>query len=109
VDFFLRGVAEQARDALERTRRLLDLWETYRKQVSAGRASALQLRLIDALFEKPVISVPQTARLLGVTDAAARKNVEKLVGAGILTEARSTRPRLYLAQDVFRVVDAPLD
>jgi Fic family protein len=109
VDFFLRGVAEQARDALERTRRLLDLWETYRKQVSAGRASALQPRLIDALFETPVISVPQTARLLGVTDAAARKNVEKLVGAGILTEARSTRPRLYLAQDVFRLVDAPLD
>lgn len=82
--FFLHGVSEQARDAARRARRLQDLQREWRQQVTRARSSALLLRLVDSLFEAPVLTIPQAERLLGVAYRSAKLNVEKLVQLGIL-------------------------
>lgn len=84
--FFLRGVAEQSRDATTRTKRLQDLQNTWREAVTHARSSALLVRLVDHLFVSPVFTVPSAARILGVTYPAARANVDKLVEAGIVEQ-----------------------
>lgn len=33
IEFFLKGVAEQSRDAIWRTGKLLDLWKSYRRRL----------------------------------------------------------------------------
>lgn len=86
IKFFAEGVAEEADQALERTRKLLELWQDYRKRLQKARSSALLLKLVDRLFEQPVFTIPETARFLGVTYPAARSNIEKLVRVGLVQD-----------------------
>lgn len=107
LSFFLDVVAYQARDALQRARALHDLRERMRKQTATGRASASAMRLVDALFDVPVITIPRAKTLLGVTHRAASLNIDKLVELEILREVQhGRRPRLFIAPEVMRVVEA---
>jgi Fic family protein len=83
VEFFLQGVALQARDAMGRAKRLQDLQLEWRARL-AGARSALPLRLTDYLFQSPVLTIPQAQGVLGVTYHSARRTVEKLITVGVL-------------------------
>jgi Fic family protein len=99
--FFLRGMAEQARDAIQRSHRLLDLWQGYRNRLSSARAPALLLKLVDALFELVAITIPRAGQLLKVTPRSAQQNVEKLEKAGIVKEVTGKpRHRIYVAHEI---------
>ena len=105
VIFFLHGVAEQSQDAILRARRLQDLRETWRRQLTQARASALLLRLADGLFALPIITIPEANRLLGVTYPSARRNIEKLVEAGILRPLdNSSYRKAYLAPEILEII-----
>ena len=107
INFFLRGVEEQSRDAVKKSSRLLDLWQQYRQRLQSGRASALGLRLVDELFAAPVITYGGAANLLGVTQRAARLNVEKLIEIGILKEASGRRRnRIFAATEIIGILEA---
>ncbi|MBA3876395.1 MAG: cell filamentation protein Fic [Anaerolinea sp.] len=103
--FFLRGVAEQSRDATARAKRLQDLQTAWREAVTHARSSALLLRLVDHLFRSPVITVPAVRDLLGVTYPAAKANIEKLVQAGIVEPFDvASYGRRYWAPQVIRTI-----
>ncbi|MBC7106093.1 MAG: Fic family protein, partial [Firmicutes bacterium] len=112
--FFLRGVESQARDAAERAARLLELRRGYRERFQRPRASAVLPGLVDLLFRCPVITVPLAARQLGVTYATAARQVESLVRAGVLREAKRGRAgvrrrnRVFVAEEVLAAVEGPL-
>ena len=83
--YFLAGVREQSQDAVLRLRQLIELRETWRRQLSKSKASASALRLVDELFTTPIITIPEaTRRLEPMTARGARKVVQKLMAAGIL-------------------------
>ncbi|MCE2654113.1 MAG: Fic family protein [Planctomycetaceae bacterium] len=104
--FFLRGVAESAMDAVERAAKLSALREDYRRRLVGRRASAHPLALADQLFAHPAISVPQAAKLLGVTQRAAQLNIDKLVAAKIVQEVTGRkRNRVFLATEIVRAVE----
>jgi Fic family protein len=103
--FFLEGVAEQSADATARALRLVELRERYRGVLQQVRASALPLRLVDHLFDRPAITVAQAQGLLQVTRRAASLNVEKLVDAGILRETTGReRNRIFVAEEILGLV-----
>ena len=106
VLFFLHGVAEQAEDAMARARDLQDLREDWHKRLSQARTSALALRLTEALFTTPIITIPQAQRLLVVTYPSAQRNVERLVQAGILQlVSESGYGKTYVATEIFKVIE----
>lgn len=106
LGFFLRGVTEQSRDAIQRSQRLLDLWQNYRQRMQTARAPALLLQLIDALFERVAITIPHAGKLLGVTPRSAQQNIEKLEKAGILQEVTGKdRNRIYLALEIIAALE----
>jgi cell filamentation protein, protein adenylyltransferase len=106
IDFFLRGVAEQSLDAVQRGTRLMDLREDFRARLAKRPASAQPLRLADALFAQPALTVSQAARLLDLTPRAAQLNVDKLVAAGILREVTGRkRDRVYVAEEIRNAVE----
>jgi Fic family protein len=110
VGFFLAGVAQQSQDAIQRSQRLLKLWEEYRRRLQRVRASALLLRLVDELFARPAITVNSARRRLGVTHRTARLNVYRLAKEGILREGTGKqRNRVYVAPEIIEIVesDAP--
>jgi len=104
--FFLRGIAEQAQDAVERARQLQDLREEWHRRLTQARMSALLLRLADALFQSPILTIPQAQQQLGVTYPSAQRNVEKLVQAGILQPASEeiAYGKTYLAPEIIRAI-----
>lgn len=106
--FFLEGVAEQAWDALVRSRRVRDLQERYRELLQKERASANAMRLLDHLFTNPFVSAPIARRVLDVTYAGARGIVERLESLGILEPVSGAWPRLYVARELLRVIEAPI-
>lgn len=86
--FFLRGVIEVAGEAAETARRILQMREDHRAAVTAklGRAAANGHKVLESLFDRPIISVNDVRRLTGTTYAAANVLVARLLGAGVLSE-----------------------
>ena len=105
--FFLRGVVEQSNDAFERSRQLLGLQQHYHAQIKSKR-SALQIRIIDLLIERPVVTVIFIRDHFGVTYPTAKANLEKLVHLGIVTPgAIGGRHRYFVAESVMDVISRP--
>ncbi|MFZ0786884.1 MAG: Fic family protein [Candidatus Acidiferrales bacterium] len=105
--FFLVGVAEQAKDAVDRAQKLLALRDAYRVKMQSSHAPGSCLVLIDTLFELPALTVPLAAKKLNQSYAGAKLNVLKLVSAGILKEASKTQhPKLYVAPGILELVPA---
>jgi Fic family protein len=106
--FFLRGVAEQAHDAIARSRRVRELHERYRTVLQDRRGSTNVLRLLDDLFVNPYMTAPRAHEKLGVSREAARRIIERFVDAGILTYVAGAWPRIYVARELLGVIDAPV-
>ncbi len=108
--FFLRGVADQAGDAMLRARYLQDLRERYRSGFQAAQAAAGLLQAVDLLFAQPVLTVRQVERQLGVTFSTAQRYVKRLEDAGLLHEVTGqARNRVYRADEVLRAIEKPMD
>lgn len=105
--YFLTGVAEQARDTLERIRRVRELQDRYRDRLQAGRVSGNVFRLLDEFFAAPFMTVPRAAKRLDITTAGARNIVEKLRDLDIVQLQAGSWPRLYVATELLEIIDAP--
>lgn len=86
--FFLRGVIEVAGEAAETARRIQMLREQHRTAITdkLGRAAANGHRVLESLFDRPIVSVANVKGMTGTTYAAANNLVAKLVEVGILVE-----------------------
>jgi len=96
--FFLRGVAEVSAEATETSRRILALREGYRALVTAhlGRTAGHGHRVLEHLFQKPILSVADVRQLTGTTYPAANNLVSRLAERGIIQEITGyKRNRLF--------------
>lgn len=86
--FFLRGVIEVSAEAAETVRRILRLREDHRSAITAqlGRAAGNGHRVLESLFDRPIVTVNDVQGLTGTTYAAANALVSRLVGLGVLSE-----------------------
>ncbi|NMC86044.1 MAG: Fic family protein [Anaerolineaceae bacterium] len=88
LEYFLRGVEEQATDALKRGKELMDLREEWRARLGERRVSKTAERLCDLLFEIPIVTIPEVQKRLGYKDYnSAKKAVQQLVTEGILSQS----------------------
>ncbi|WP_426748473.1 Fic family protein [Myxococcus faecalis] len=91
--FFLRGVAEVSASATNTARAILKLREDSRQKVAH---SAQAMRLLDFLFERPVITVRATEEHLSCSYVTASSVIESMVAVGLLRETTGQkRNRLY--------------
>jgi Fic family protein len=106
VEFFLRGVAEQARDAVGRAKRLQDLQIEWRRQLQDIGVSGWLLGLADLLFETPLVSAQVVQNRFGVSHPTAMKGLRRLEGMGIVREITGKeRNKLYLSTAVVDTVE----
>jgi len=107
IVFFLRGVAEQSKDAVSRANQLQDLSAHYRERLQKTKASAALIKLAEALFNRPMLTVADAQKILGHSQPSAQRNIDKLVQAGILAEITGRqRGRVFAAPEVMAVVEA---
>lgn len=88
IRFFLRGVVEVAGEAAETARRILQLREQHRSAITErlGRAAGNGHKVLESLYDRPILSVKTAAELTGTTYPAANNLVARMVSLGILTE-----------------------
>lgn len=105
IDFFLRGVRQQARDAEERTVRLVELQANLRNDVlEEGRPNSV-VRLAEHLFSVPIVTAARAEQLLDVTRPTAQAAIDALVERGELEEVTGReRNRIYEASRIFDAV-----
>ncbi len=92
IDFFIEGVATVATEAYETATEILALRERDRERlVDLGRRSGTAHKLLDYLFERPVISVALATDVLGVSQPTANALVNAFEEAGLLRETTGYR------------------
>lgn len=88
LKFFLRGVADVAAESAETARRILAMREAHREAITQrlGRGAATGHKVLESLYQRPIVSVNQVQALTGTTYTAANTTVTRLVELGVLQE-----------------------
>lgn len=88
LTFFLRGVIAVAGEAAGTARDILQLREQHRAAITEhlGRAAGNGHRVLESLFDRPIVSVADVRQQTGTTFAAANTLVARLVEHGVLHE-----------------------
>ena len=88
LKFFLRGVGEVSQEAIETARRIFALRDEHRQAInkSMGSSAGSALRLLDYLYEQPIISVRLVEKHLKSSFVTANKMVEQFIKLDILNE-----------------------
>lgn len=87
VKFFLRGVFEVSQGATDTARAILDVREAHRRLIGQQMSgSAAGLRLLDYLFQSPIISVRMAESHLGCAYVTAANLVQDFQRVGIVRE-----------------------
>jgi len=101
--FFLRGVAQVSTQATDTARRILALREEHRYIITnhLGRAAANGYRVLERLYERPILSVEDIRQLTGTTFPAANQLAQKLVEQGLVTEMTGQRRHRRFRYDAY--------
>ncbi len=94
IRFFLRGVAETAAEATHTARAIVDMRESHRALVQRDNLGLNALRLVDLLFERPIINVNLVRDQLspgGVAFGTANQLVAEFERLGLLEESTGRR------------------
>jgi Fic family protein len=106
--FFLRGIVEVSRQATETARDILNLRETHRRIITEhfGRVAGNGHRLLDSLYERPIVSVQEVQNLIDKTSPTASDLVARFERHGILSEITGqSRNRRFRYDGYIRLFD----
>lgn len=108
LSFFLKGVTEVSIEAAETAKQILVLREEHRRRINdrMGRMAGNGHRVLEQLYEKPIVSVEDVRTITQTSFQAANTAVRRLVELGVLSEmtgqARNRRFLYAPYVDLFR-------
>ena len=108
VEFFLRGVMSQSKDAISDAKKIIALHEKYRQRLEATKKiPESAYRLIEELFSNPVLSISSLSKKWGIPFNSVKTGVSRLVSLDILREETGRkRNRLYIASELLELLSA---
>lgn len=105
LQFFLRGVSEQARESVFRMEQLQRIRTKYHPIIDKDRNSIRMAAVIDFLFSRPILSVRQASDELKIPFKTAQSYMGKLERAGVLREITGyARNRIFQADEILKAV-----
>jgi len=107
--FFFEKVCESSNETVKTIDRLIELQDDYRKRAGEVMRTSSILTLVDMLFEQPAISVGDATEKLGVTYAAAKKAIDKLIDLDILEEMEGIYPKYFVARGIMAAARPNVD
>lgn len=101
LEFFIKGIGQQAERAFDRTVELRNLRREYERE--HGHEKKATDRLAMRLFQQPYVDAATVAEMLDVTDQTAWNVLSELEASGVLEETTGKqRYREYKAIDIFK-------
>jgi Fic family protein len=109
LKFFLRGVHEVSQLATRTARAILQLREQHRQAIAElVGTGGTAVRLLDYLFEQPIVSVRMVERKLDCAYVTASRLVDQFASLGLLKETTGQqRNRRYRYEPYLALFDAP--
>jgi Fic family protein len=110
IAFYLRGVAEVSDQAARTAGEILRMREDYRNRITErlGRAAGNGHRIMDRLFDRPIVNVATVREWLGCTNPAANNLVRRLTDLGLLLEITGyARNRRFRFDPYLRLFEEP--
>lgn len=106
IDFFLRGVAVQAKDALSDAKKILELHIEYKRRLEETKKIPETARqIIDEVFYQPAFTITGFSKKLNTSFNAVKRGVIRLVEVGILSEATNKkREKLFVAHSLMKLL-----
>ncbi|MYC59433.1 MAG: Fic family protein [Gammaproteobacteria bacterium] len=88
LGFFVDGVLSVSREATETARKILALREEHRSLVTEklGRAAGNGHRILEHLYQRPIVTVESIVQLLDITYTGANNLVSRFANLGLLQE-----------------------
>ena len=106
VGFFLKGVIDTCEEATQTAREIIALKDSLIAQLYEHSISSIYaVKLIDLLFQKPLISSNDITKNLSISKEAVNELVKRFEGAGILREITGKqRYRRYFFRDYVDII-----
>jgi Fic family protein len=93
--------------ARELARRVRDLQDAWLERLRQPRKDSATRKLVDLLIGQPVVDVRAAAGLMGASEESARRALNQLEGAGILSQVTiGRRNRAWEAREVFDLLNS---
>jgi Fic family protein len=108
IEFFLRGVDEQARRNAEKAKSIMDLYERIKKKVIEITRSQFAVPLLDQMFERPLFQSTHLLQGLSISRPSVASLLAALKAAGILTVIRQgagRRPTVYVFPELLNLCE----
>jgi Fic family protein len=107
LQFFLRAIEVQAKDALDRAEKLADLRERYRSDLATKTRSRAP-SVVEELFETPVITARSVSTRLNVSIPGAKKLIQFLEEEKVVRELPSgpSATKRWVADEILDVISA---
>ena len=108
LKFFLRGVYEVSQSATNRARAILGMREEHRQAVAELGAGGAGARLLDYLFEQPIVTIRMVEKKIDCSYVTANKLVDQLVQLKFLREITGQqRNRRYRYEPYLALFETP--
>jgi Fic family protein len=107
LTFFLEGVIEVSDQGVSTAHRLIKLFEEDRRKIAhLGRIATSALRVHEEMQRSPILSVPSTAKRLGLAKQTVQNALDRLQGLEIVREITGKRrDRLYQYTRYMEILD----
>jgi Fic family protein len=102
LEFFLRGILETANQAIETARAILQLFDKDRLRIEElGRSASTALRVHLLLQGRAMVSIPDAAKRLSLSQPAVTSALERLRNIGIVREVTGRRRGRVFSYDAY--------
>lgn len=90
LEFFLDGVIETAQEAIETAGEIRKIRDSDMKKIQelSKRESASSMKVLNYLFENPIISVKNIMEITGFSRSGAQKVIDRFIRMGILEKQK---------------------
>lgn len=108
VEFFLTAIVDQAENNLQLVRKIIELYERKKREISELLHTDQAIYIVDFLFDTPVFNAADLHEKLGIQRQRAAMYIRTLKNAGVLKELRSARgrrPALLDFPDLWAITD----
>lgn len=105
LEFFLTGVRDTAEQAASAARRILAVFEDHQRKIQAlGRPAASVLRVFQYMQRNPIISIPASARDIGISAPTVAKSLEHMRKLGMLREITGRQRHRLFVYDAYLAI-----
>lgn len=106
LKLFLEGVRDVALDTSKRVRKLIELYNNYKKNLVEINATPISYTLLDKFFENPYYFISLLQEELGENYPKTKRGINYLIKCGVIKlYTKHKRNKIYVAMDILRIME----